>query len=64
MLTVLWGIIIYLIFGWIAYSIAISYLEEKDPRMMFSTYNRVQLLSLIFLWFPLLICILFGGKND
>jgi hypothetical protein len=58
------GIIIYLIIGTIVYQIALGILEEKDPRMTFSTYNRVQLLSLIFLWFPLLICALFGGKND
>jgi hypothetical protein len=59
MIITLWGIIVYLLIGTIIYYIALDMLEERDPRNTIHSYNQVQLLSLVFLWLPMLFYALF-----
>ena len=55
MVIVLWCIAIYLMIGTIIYNGACDMMEERDPKSMFGSFNRVQLLSLVFLWLPMMI---------
>jgi hypothetical protein len=52
---VLWLIVVYLLIGVMLYNCACDMMEEQDPKSMFGSFNRVQLLPLVFLWLPMMI---------